>query len=593
MQKLLQPLKRIFGDLSLMAKMTVLFLILSCFSLFACIAISNKIYWDKLQNKTNIVSQQNLDAVVNAFDVFMKNIDRLSFIVLYDEDVQSLLKNINEYNYNYTLIDKNNLINKLLDGINKQTNDIKCFYIYDNNGYKFYSKSELIDLALYDIKKASWYREVTDKNGGLIIKINGAGDLKRTFPYLAGDSAEAGFLSLIRVINDINKQQMIGISVINVEYSNVDNYLADIKKKYGLDICIWDDKGTKLTGFKGYTVSDADLDRAIREDGLQVTGQKGGKGLLKAVKSSKDNLFFGCITPLEDDFNSPKVLDTIIIIANIGFICLGALIISNLITRPINKILKGMREVGNHNFKKIGGTYGKDEIGRLKDGYNMMVSEIQELIANMVKEQELKRKYELGILLEQVKPHFLYNTFDSISSLALKKGEKEIFMLLSALGDYYKKSLSRGSEIIPLRDEIQIVRSYAYIQSYRYKDIFEMEYEIEEDILDYPVLKLILQPIVENAIYHGIRPKGEKGRILLRACKRDRYLELSVQDNGVGMSPKAAKELFHTAGPEKKSFGIKSTAERLSLYYREKDLLSINTGLEEGICVTIKIPLDT
>jgi two-component system, sensor histidine kinase YesM len=585
-----KAVKQYCGDMGFAIKIVVLFIVLSCISLITSIIINERLYENKLREKTEVMAAQNLDTIVNSFRTYVSNMDKLTYVVIYDEELQSLLLTVDDSNYSYMVSDTNSYINKLLIAIKKQSNDIGSLYIFDNKGYKFFRKSELIDMTISDISKASWYQEACDKEGGLVVKINGAGDLARSFTYYTKDDPPDGFLSLIRVINDLQTQQKIGISILNVNYQRIYSYLSDMMNKYGLDICIWDDSGTRLTTFSDYSIGDDILHAAVETGIVSVTGQDGGPGILTALRIDDYNLYVGCITPVEEDPFGTRELATFLLILNIIIVSFGAVLIFSAMIRPINEVLAAMKEAGQNHFVRIGGDYGNDEFGKLKDGYNSMIAEIEELIQSIVSEQELKRKLELHVLMEQVKPHFLYNTFDCISSLAMKNGETEIYSLLSALGEYYKKTLSRGDEIIPLRDELQIVRSYAIIQGYRYHGLFTIDYDVDETLMDVPVLKLILQPILENAIIHGIIPKGVEGTITVGAHAKGAYIELTIADDGVGISRDKLNKLFHSNAQNGKTFGIHSVAERLALTYKETDLLTIDIDRDEGIAVTIRIP---
>ena len=590
MRKMFKAVRHAFGNMGIAIKIVILFIILSCISLITSILINEKLYENKLQDKTEVMAVQNLDTIVNSFQTYVSNMDKLSYVVIYDEGLQNLLLTVDDTNYSYMVSDTNSYINKLLIAIKKQSNDIASLYIFDNKGYKFFRKSELIDMTISDISKASWYQEVCDKEGGLVVKINGAGDLARSFTYYTKDNRPDGFLSLIRVINDLQTQKKIGVSILNVDYQRIYSYLSDTLNKYGLDICIWDDSGTRLTSFSNYVIGDVVLRAAVESGIVSVTAQDDGPSILTALRMDDYNLYVGCITPVEEDPFGTRGLVTILLILNIILVSFGAVMIFSAMIRPINEVLAAMKEAGQNHFVRITGDYGSDEFGKLKDGYNRMIAEIEELILSIVSEQELKRKLELHVLMEQVKPHFLYNTFDCISSLAMKNGETEIYSLLSALGEYYKKTLSKGDEIIPLSDELQIVRSYALIQGYRYRGLFTIDFDVEEALLDAPVLKLILQPILENAIIHGIIPKGVEGSITVSAHAKGSYIELTVADDGVGISRDKLNSLFNTKVQYGKNFGIRSVAERLVLTYKETDLLTIDIDRNEGIAVTMRIP---
>ena len=220
-----------------------------------------------------------------------------------------------------------------------------------------------------------------------------------------------------------------------------------------------------------------------------------------------------------------------------------------------------------------------------------MVSEIQNLLHQTVEEQKIKRKAELNVLQAQIKPHFLYNTIDALGYLALAGRNEELYEALEALGSYYRTSLSKGKDIISIKKEVDIVKSYLTLQKLRYGDVFDVIYDVDEAAYEFETLKLILQPLVENAIYHGIKPKGEKGIIRISIKLEDTNIIMSVEDDGVGMSE---EELLNVTRDKidsnSTSFGLKGTIMRLQFFYGINDLYMIESKKRYGTRVTITIP---
>ena len=164
---------------------------------------------------------------------------------------------------------------------------------------------------------------------------------------------------------------------------------------------------------------------------------------------------------------------------------------------------------------------------------------------------------------------------------------------MKALGSYYRISLSRGREVITVAEEIDVVKNYMSIQQVRYGDIFTMHYDIDENSTRHKILKLILQPLVENSLYHGIKPKGEKGNIYIRCRQYDQYIELAVEDDGVGTDRETISMVLDNRydADAKPSFGLRGTIERLRIFYGLKDPVSIKSTLGVGTTVTIRIPI--
>jgi two-component system sensor histidine kinase YesM len=214
-----------------------------------------------------------------------------------------------------------------------------------------------------------------------------------------------------------------------------------------------------------------------------------------------------------------------------------------------------------------------DEVGRLGRSYNAMIGEIRNLIDLVYKEQHDKREAELHVLQEQIKPHFLYNTLETIRYMARRRGADDVEDIVVALTKLFRIGLSRGVETIALREELEHAGSYLFIQSTRYAGKFDYAIEADDGVLDRKVLRLILQPLVENAIYHGIKEKRGRGSIRVAARESGASLLLSVEDDGIGMDDGRQAALRAVIAGERPSptpsegFGVYNVNERLRLSF--------------------------
>lgn len=239
-----------------------------------------------------------------------------------------------------------------------------------------------------------------------------------------------------------------------------------------------------------------------------------------------------------------------------------------------------------------------DEIGRLAESYNSMIDYMNELFEQLLREEENIRKAEMMVLYEQIKPHFLYNTLETIRYLAIQENAVQVRDALETLGSFYRNFLSKGKREIPFRDELRIIQDYLALQKLRYGDSFTDEYEIEEGTLDYMVPKLILQPLVENSIYHGVKLKGEHCIIRVTAKMSEEGLRVSIYDTGVGMSEEQIRKVLETEREEavRKSpggFGLAGTIDRIRYYCNKDDVVTIRSEMGEYTEIEICIPQNT
>lgn len=271
--------------------------------------------------------------------------------------------------------------------------------------------------------------------------------------------------------------------------------------------------------------------------------------------------------------------------------------ISSRITNPIKELEKsvGILEEGNLDVPVYAG--GSYEIQHLGKSIGDMAAQIRLLMQDIVTEHEAKRKQEFDTLQSQINPHFLYNTLDIIVWMIENEQKAEAVKAVTALARFFRISLSKGKSIITVRDELEHVRNYLMIQHMRFKNKFTYEIQAEDGVLELASLKLMLQPLVENAIYHGMEFMDGDGEILLKVWKEEGDLYFSVIDNGLGMTEEQVGNLFtgasHVDSKRGSGIGVKNVNERIKLYFGEKYGLSIESEPDEGTTVKIHLPVVT
>ena len=268
--------------------------------------------------------------------------------------------------------------------------------------------------------------------------------------------------------------------------------------------------------------------------------------------------------------------------------------ISSRITTPIRKLELSVNEIEKGNLNAKVDAEGSYEIRHLGQSVQNMAKQIQVLMADIVSEHEKKRKQEFDTLQSQINPHFLYNTFDIIVWMIENEKPDQAVKAVTALARFFRISLSRGKSIITVKDELEHVRNYLMIQHMRFKNRFSYTIEAEDEVLELASLKLMLQPLVENAIYHGMEFMDGDGEIFISAWKEGEDLYLKVSDNGLGMTEEQVARLFsdtpHTGSSRGSGIGVKNVNERIRLYFGSEYGLSIESEPDEGTVVTIHLP---
>ena len=273
--------------------------------------------------------------------------------------------------------------------------------------------------------------------------------------------------------------------------------------------------------------------------------------------------------------------------------------ISHNLTKGIEELRGVTRKAGHGNFSvRAKMDDGDEELEELADGFNQMVERIGNLVEDIQTEQRNLRTTEQKLLQAQINPHFLYNTLDAIIWLA-EAGEKEqVIMMVTALSDFFRTTLSKGRDYITVQEEESHIRSYLQIQQFRYQDILEYEIDIPEEMYQYQILKLTLQPLVENALYHGIKNKRGMGHIHVSGHIDSGYLVFLVTDNGMGMTPEKLAEVqeemnsehLSEQNTESSGFGLYNVVQRIKLNYGPQYGVWISSTYGEGTVVRVEIP---
>lgn len=271
-------------------------------------------------------------------------------------------------------------------------------------------------------------------------------------------------------------------------------------------------------------------------------------------------------------------------------------LVGKYISKPFEKMAKQMRTIKRESLALYDESSGPEEMKILHNGFKELLLRTQTLMEQIQLEQEEKRQLEFAIMHAQINPHFLYNTLYSIKGLCDMGLNKDASRMISALSSFFRIGISKGKEIIPIKDEIEHIEHYLFIQEMRYGDDFSYEINIEEDILSYNIIKLSLQPLIENAIYHGVKQRRGQGRITIKGYQTGDTIHLEVADNGNGIEEEKLVEILkemEASFQEKKSFigiGLKSVNERIKIHFGKEYGLHISSKLGQGTVVSILIP---
>ena len=568
-------MKKRFLSLGLREKIQFLFLCTMIVCILFCSGIFYLILENQMQQSIADKEISNRTAISNNLDSTMKSINSISRLSMLRSTVRTFL--LAESN---STPRTRNALQEIHDILN--TFNLSCNVVILRMDGQYLNTGPGITYVNTDkIFETEWLDEVMAQKGNYVIKAG----TRDAFRSNIGE-----MVSFVRVINDINTQKPIGILAINLPSRFFEQAYEGLSGETS-HFALYDASG-----------------RLICKDNESTFSSLNPENLLQNTREETDKLFyksiFTCDTLGDSHFIlasrlevrildglPAKLLVALIIGAFIllAFMWLINTYIAKNVIYPIQRLVDSMAEVQNGWLHRVSMNVNDDEIGLLKNSYNAMLIEINQLIEELLQKEKTLRMAELDALQEQMKPHFLYNTLDMIRYMALENRTDEVYNMLETLGNFYRRFLSKGSTDLSLGEEIEIVKSYLTLQRTRFEDIFTDEYEIEEGLSSIRVPRLILQPLVENSIYHGIRPKGEHGVIRVTVKRQEDFLFLSIYDNGIGMSAHQRELLF--SGKDSRSFGFQGTIERIRYYYKTEDVFEIHSTEGEYCEIILKLPL--
>ncbi len=536
-----------------------------------------------LSASDNNILQYSLQMVENNMQALVRSINDNSKIVAFDEVIQNTLKKEGNVSYKERMELQDTLVQMVAccDGITS-------IYLFDLQGENYLAGD------IYEVEAIrSWLNDTSGYESTLEKQ-----NLERfnyvIFTYQAKEDSDQQMISFVRPVRDIDTLDVLGTLAVNISYSRLEEVFSVISEQNEMDVAILDRNGdTLITSPRGSWLAEEKMEK----DGAYVEKEHEGEKYKTGIISQSDGAWkiIGAI-PRSESLSVIKqytLLNILLVVLGMIMCVVGASFLTAKIIRPIKNILDSMKKIGEGKLERIQIVETNAEIDYLQQNYNQMLDETEILMSQKVEEQRLRRKYELSLLQAQIKPHFLYNTFDSVCALAMMGRSQDVYKMMQALGQYYRNSLHKGQEVITVKEEIDIVRNYLIIQSYRYDNVFKAVYDIDESVNSCRMIKLILQPLVENAIYHGLREPELTGTIIIRAKDGGNYVILQVEDDGIGMEKEKLDFVLNRSEENQgKRFGLFGTIQRLRLYYQDEEekLVEIWSEKGKGTVITIRIP---
>ena len=390
-----------------------------------------------------------------------------------------------------------------------------------------------------------------------------------------------------RMIPKTNKDDCDGILYINVDYDALfDSFKNMSSSNYGVFIA--DNEGTVIYDYQKFDRQNQDLKLTYKE--LQNQSLKSYTVLNTQTAYDEWTVYVykPNILLLEDVSQMIFAIIVVVVVCIVMSIC-AITLISKLMVSGMEELTANMAKVEAGHMEISVTSDSKDEVGELIRGFGKMIDQINRLIKEVYESKIMQKEYEMKALQAQINPHFLYNSLSLINWKALEAEQSDISRITLRLSSFYRTALNKGKNILKIRDEINNVQAYIDIQLMMHDNDFDVVVNVDEDILEYETLNLILQPLIENAIDHGIDLlEDRRGKITVTGRRIDDRIYLIVEDNGVGMEQERADSILTQAS---KGYGVRNVNERIQLYYGKEYSLNVVSEVGVGTKITICIPV--
>lgn len=571
-----------FNDLSIKTKLLVscIAVILICILVFSItVFFSSQRY---IQKETQYTVQQTVSLAEEITANYMNDIENMLFAIQSNKNIRSILTNGLHSNANSMQLLENTLLS--VDIYNRKTTAIRLYLPDLPDQYASQGSDIVLDKRWAE--NETWYKNTVN-----------AGGLTCWTVFHATKSS--GFITASRQLIDTNTHLPIGVLRIDIsilQFTSIlndiqlgetgsvflvsQNHIVNVSNKKNLDVLVNDSTFMKLLK---NDIIDTDL---IKINGVRylISYKNLNNSQLKVVGSVR-------YSELNQSTNSLAAGIFLISLLSLLVIILMLAIVSKTITDPIYRLANTMDNyTGGENIELT--IPSNNEIGVLYRSFNRMVNTIHNLILDVNTLYEKQKISELKALQAQINPHFLYNTLDSINWMAKKYKANDISLLATSLGNFFRRSLNHGRDFTTIKNELEQIKSYVYIQKVRFKDTFDLYISVDDDILTYSIVKLTLQPLVENCIIHGFEDIDYKGIIEITGYRKENKIILQVIDNGCGTdTEKLNKQVQREFNPQEpiEKYGLHNVNQRIKLYFNQTCGLYFETNEDGGVTATVTI----
>ena len=586
----MRKIKDMLLNVSLRTRMVLSNIVVALIPFLMFSIVSGFIFLDHAQKTAEEHSVQLIHQVSNSMDVYVETIEKMvNYIQLELQDTPFFTMETEDAPGWESETD---YIRSVLENVANSHREVAGIFIATKED--LYVSTGMSRISRDPFQNERWYREASENPEEIqLISVVTGRNIVTNRSYSIDD-----VFSLAKAVQDPETGEVLGVILLDIRHDIIQSSINGVTiGEKGFVFVMDQEDNIVYTPVNGivYRVNPKWV-KAMEPMSVQI---QGGSYQIRSELSPYTGWRTVGVFSMDEVMSSVNTIVYILftcVIISLVLVVIVSFKFSRTLTNPIFKLKRLMKQAESGDLTVRFNFQHNDEIGELGQSFNHMIARIDQLIQMVYVEQENKRTAEMKSLQEQIKPHFLYNTLDTISWMARDYDAEDIVRLVDALTNMFRIGLSHGKDIITVKEEITHVSNYLYIQKIRYKDKLNYVIHVDESLYAVEVPKLILQPLVENAIYHGVKAKRGGGTITITGVPEGENLVFTVQDNGAGMPQEKVEELNRRMSErsvldEKKSFGLFYIRERIQLCYGTGYGVHVESALGEGTRVTITLPL--
>lgn len=583
-------MKDLLLNVSLRTRMLLSNIVVALIPFLIFSIVSGFVFLDHAQKTAEEHSVQLIHQVSNSMDVYVETIEKMvNYIQLELQDTPFFTMETEDAPGWESETD---YIRSVLENVANSHREVAGIFIATKED--LYVSTGMSRISRDPFQNERWYREASENPEEIqLISVVTGRNIVTNRSYSIDD-----VFSLAKAVQDPETGEVLGVILLDIRHDIIQSSINGVTiGEKGFVFVMDQEDNIVYTPVNGivYRVNPKWV-KAMESMSVQI---QGGSYQIRSELSPYTGWRTVGVFSMDEVMSSVNTIVYILftcVIISLVLVVIVSFKFSRTLTNPIFKLKRLMKQAESGDLTVRFNFQHNDEIGELGQSFNHMIARIDQLIQMVYVEQENKRTAEMKSLQEQIKPHFLYNTLDTISWMARDYDAEDIVRLVDALTNMFRIGLSHGKDIITVKEEITHVSNYLYIQKIRYKDKLNYVIHVDESLYAVEVPKLILQPLVENAIYHGVKAKRGGGTITITGVPEGENLVFTVQDDGAGMLQEKVEELNRRMSErsvldEKKSFGLFYIRERIQLCYGKGYGVHVESALGEGTRVTITLPL--